>query len=76
MSIVTNVLDRLGLTGALSPKIISFVPKLNLQLSQVLWKHFSQGREWTSAKHSQEFRREAMARRAFYEMQGRLPSAR
>jgi hypothetical protein len=76
MSIVTNVLDKLGLTGALSPKTISFVPKLNLQLSQVLWKHFSQGREWTSAKHSQEFQREAMTQRAFYEMQGRLPSAR
>ncbi|MGD0690124.1 MAG: hypothetical protein ABSA50_10180 [Candidatus Bathyarchaeia archaeon] len=76
MSIVTNVLDRLGLTGALSPKIISFVPKLNLQLSQVLWKHFSQGQEWTSTKHSQEFQRESMARRALYEMQGRLPIAR
>lgn len=73
MSIVTNVLDKLGLTGALSPKIISFVPKLNLQ---VLWMHFSQGREWTSAEHSQEFQREAKARRAFYEMQGRLSSAR
>lgn len=73
MSIVTNVLDKLGLTGALSTKTISFVPKLNLQ---VLWMHFSQGREWTSAKQSQEFHREAMARRAFYEMQSRLPSAR
>lgn len=76
MSIVTSVLDRLRLTGALSSKIISFGPKLNLQLSQVLWKHFSHGREWTSTKHSQEFQREAMVRRAFYEMQGRLPIAR
>lgn len=76
MSIVTNVLDRLGLTSALNPKIISSVPKLNLQLSQVRGKHFSQGREWTSTKHSQEFQREAMARRAFYEMQGRPPIAR
>jgi hypothetical protein len=76
MSIVTNVLDKLGLTGASSPNTIRFVPKLNLQLSQVLWKHFSEGRDWTSAKHSQEFQRKAMARRALYEMQGRLPSAR
>ena len=76
MSIVTNVLEKLGLTGALSPKTISLVPKLNLHLSQALSEHFGQGREWTSAKHSQEFQREAMARRAFYEMQGRLQSAR
>jgi len=76
MSIVTSVLDKLGLTRALSPKTISFVPKLNLQLSEVVWKHFSQGRGWTSAKSAQEFQKEALARRAFYEVQGRLPSAR
>jgi hypothetical protein len=76
MSIVTNVLDKLRLTGAINSKLTSFAPKLNIQLSQILWKKLSLGRDWLSTRRSEEFQREAMAQRAFNEIQGRLPLAR
>jgi hypothetical protein len=76
MSIVTNVLDRLGLTGALSPKISSIAHELNLQFAQIAWLKFHGGRMWSSVKASHEFQREVMVRRSISEMQGRLPVAR
>jgi hypothetical protein len=76
MSIVTNVLNKLGLTGTVNRKINCFAPKLNIQFSQILWKNLRLGREWPSTRRSEEFQREKMARRAINEMQGRLQLAR
>ena len=72
MSIVTSLLDKLQFIGAMQLKIASFVPKLRLSRSG----SFGRRKEWSSIAGAEEFRREELARRAFNEMQGRLPIAR
>ena len=74
MSIVTNVLNRLGLTATLSA--IPLVPKARLRRPEVSRMHFDAKREWSSAKNFQEFQNEVRARRAFAEAQSKLPLAR
>ncbi len=76
MSIVTSVLDKLRLFGAMPAWIAALVPKLTLDPSRISLSSFGRGREWSSVTRAEEFQRKELVRRAFNEMQGRLPVAR
>ncbi len=75
MSIVTSMLEKLELFGALRPWISALAPKLTLDPSRISLS-FGRGGEWVSAESSAEFRRAELARRTINEMQSRLPVAR
>jgi len=76
MSIVTTVLGKLAFIDAIKPKIASLESKLTRSHALAPSVSFARAREWSSPTRAEEFRREELARRAFDEMQARLPIAR
>jgi hypothetical protein len=76
MSIVTNVLARLGLLRAIRPKISALAPKLGAPPSWISLPSFLRARAWSSPTSAREFHRQELARRTINEFQGRLPVAR
>lgn len=74
MSIVTNLLGRLGIFGAIQPKIGKLVAKLAVESTKIQWPSLSP--EWSSTALAEGFRRQNVASRAISEMQVRSPIAR
>ena len=74
MSIVTNLLAKLGLFAAMRQKINNLSPRLAVGPSIVPWLRI--GRGWSSTTLAEKFQREIQAHKAMNELQSRMPVAR
>ena len=76
MSIVTSVLGKLQLIGAVWLKIASFGPKLTSIRGSAGSSNPKRSREWFSASHGDTFNNMQQARRSYNESFSKLPVAR
>jgi hypothetical protein len=76
MSIVTNVLEKLGAIGAIKPRIVLLESGLTGMLVGITRVHIVAEKAWHSQANAQDFQRRELARRTFNESMAKIPAAR